>query len=243
MKNLIRSFIVICILLSACDQKKEKNNLRCRKTFYENGNIKVEGCFIRDSTKEGLFKRHYQSGQVAYEINYHDNKEDGLTTSYYETGKRKFVVHYADGVRIGAGIEYYESGTIKTYEVYNRKGASSFKIEYHEDGSIKKGMGPSVVDYSANKDTLNIGDVLKIEFIVATPKESKVRFQFYQDAATKEPSQYLKVSERDGYGTVVYEKKLDKKGTMNWGGTYVIQFDDHKHSEVKFKFVGFTMVK
>jgi hypothetical protein len=78
---------------------------------------------------------------------------------------------------------------------------------------------------------------------VATPKNSVVKFQFYDDVATKANSQYLKVSEKDGFGTTLYEKVIDKKGRMNWGGTYLIKFDDRKEKDIKFKFIGFSTVR
>jgi len=243
MKNLTGLFFAISLLLFACDQKKEKDNRRCRKTLWENGKIRAEGCFTGKSIKQGLFTKYFQSGQVESEINYHDNKEDGVCIGYYENGKRRFVVHYTNGVRIDAGVEYYENGAIKLYEVFNLKGVSTFKIDYLEDGSIKEGKGAPVIDYSVNKDTLNIGDVLKIDFMVATPKNSKVSFLFYEDATTKQNSQYLKVIEKENYGTVVYEKVLDKKGTMSWGGTCIVKFDDGKQKDVKFKFIGFSTVR
>jgi MORN repeat variant len=244
MKNLFWLFFAISFLLFACDQKKDnKNDLICQKTHWEDGSIKAEGCFTNDSIKEGLYKRYFRGGQLEYEINYHNNKEDGLWVNYYKNGKKHFILNYKNGLRSGSGLEYYENEAIKEYRVYNLKGGSGFEIDYLEDGSIKYIGGTPITWQSVNKDTLNIGDVLKIEFTVATPKNSEVTFQFYEDVATKRNAQYLQVSKKEGYGTVMYEKVLDKKGRMNWGATYLIRFDNRKEKDIKFKFIGFSTVR
>lgn len=248
MKNLIGLFFAFSFLLFSCSEKKENekrdnSDTVYHKTKWEDGSIKAEGYYINDSIKEGLFKRYYRGGKLEFEINYHKNKEDGLWIRYFENGMKQFVVHYKNGIRSGTGEEFYENGVIKEYRVYNLKGDSGFEIDYLEDGSIKDVIGAAVIDYSVNNDTLDRGDTLKINFIVATPKNSKVKFQFYEDAVTKQNSQYLAVNEKEGYGSVTYKKVLLKKGIMNWGGTTLIKFDNGKEKDVKFKFVGFTTVR
>jgi hypothetical protein len=194
-------------------------------------------------SRKDWYKTYYRSGKLQFEINYHNNKEDGVLTKYFENGMKQFVVILKNGIKSGAGEAFYESGAVKIYQVYNLLGSSVFEIDYLEYGSIKSVVGAAVVDYSVNKDTLDEGDTLKINFIEATPKNSKVSFQFYEDATTKQNSQYLEVIEKDGCGTAKYEKIMTKKETMDWGGTYLIKFDNEKEKDVKFKFIGYSTVR
>lgn len=215
-------FVLFTFLLLACDQKENKNGVY-KTVKWKNGNIQSEGYYVNDSIKEGLFKGYYQNGKLKYEANYHNNKPNGLTTQYFESGKKRSIATYKNGKRSGSGEGYYENGKIKWYQLSNRKGKARFEIDFLEDGKIKSVKGNPVVDTTFNQKNFRVGDTLKISFTVAIPSNSKVQFHIYGDMATKQNGNDLDINEKEG--TVKYEKVLDKKGIMKWGGEYLIKFD------------------
>jgi len=238
MKSVIKLFVLSFFLL-ACGEKKENRIIIRKTTKWENGNIRSEGFFINDSIKEGLFKRYYRSGKLEAEGYYHENKIVGTANKYFENGNKMNLVQYKDGIRSGFEEEYFEGGGIKLYQAYNRKGEGRFRLEFLENGKIKSVFGTPVVDYSTNRENFKVGDTLRIAFLVATPKNSKIQFHFYENFTTKQNGKDLEVNEKEG--SAKYEKVLDKTGVINWGGLYVIRFDNGEG--VKYECRGESIVK
>lgn len=243
MMRLVKILIVYFLLLG-CGDNKGSNNIVPKITRWENGKIRTEEYYVNDSIKEGTFKRYYQTGQLEDEVEYHSNKVKGQVISYYENGKAKHVIPYRNGKPWGIGWGYYENGAIKWYQVYrlfNHIGDAGFQIDYSEKGAIENVLGTAVVDLLANKDTLSIGDTLKISFQVALPKNSEGKLHFYENVARGENGIDLEINRQDGIAR--YQTILKEKGVLNWAGNYVIRFDDKKEKQVKFKFVGRTVVR
>jgi hypothetical protein len=199
MKISTRILFIYSFWFFACSQEK-KSYVVHKTSHWENGNIKSEGDFINDTIKEGLFTRHYKSGKLETEVNYHNNKRIGFLTMYFE------------------------SGAIKLYQWYNRQGKNRFGVHFREDGKIEGVSGYPVVDTIFNKNNYGIGDTLKMSFIVAIPKNSKVEFRFYEDYSTKKNQLLLQVNEKEG--TAKYEKIIHQKGVIKLGGMYTIKFNN-----------------
>lgn len=242
MKNSL--MMIFFALILACSDKRGDHRIVPRIFKWENGKIKAEEYFLDDSIKEGLFKRYYSSGKLQAETNYHLNKLNGWSIKYFENGKKEMAIFYTEGLPVGAGIGYYENGVIKWYQVYNslfnpKKGKVGFEIDYKEDGGIKQILGTPVIEYSANRDTLAVGDTLKINFTVATPPKSNTLLSFYEDFPSKKNLKVLQVNTREC--TSQYLHVVDKKGVINWGGIYIITFDSGP--DLKFKFQGVSLIQ
>lgn len=189
MKRLAKLFaflFTLWFLFLTCHEKKENakeenNEPVYHKAKWDDGSIKAEGYYVNDTIKEGIFKSYYRGGKLESQGMYHDNKREGLWIRYFENGKQQFVCQYKNGIRSGTGTEFNESGSTKTcqvYMAYHRKGESGFDIDYFEDGSIRQVSGAPVVDLLANKDTLEIGDTLRISFQGSLLRIAKVDFCF-----------------------------------------------------------------
>lgn len=242
----MRFLFFICLAIStlffACNEKKVNSEAVYHKTKWEDGSIKAEGYYINDTIKEGLFKRYYRNGKLEFEINYHGNKENGPYIKYFENEKKQFVFNYKDGLKSGVCTEYFDNGKPKffqVYKVFHPYEHPSFGIDFLKNGEIKMVHGEPVVDRLVNKDTLLVGDTLRIFFQVAVPDSSKVLLRFYEDVAAKTDSVELKVNTKEGIAK--YEKVVDKRGTMNWGGKYLIKLG--KKDRINFDFKGVSVVR
>ncbi len=241
MVRIVKLFILYSLLFG-CGEKKGSHKIDHKITRWDNGKVRTEQYFVNDSVKEGIFKKYYPTGQLEAEIEYHNNKANGQVVWYFENGRKKHVIPYRNDKRSGIGWGYYESGAIKWYQVYrlfNRIGDSGFEIDYSEKGAIKNILGAPVVDLLANRDTLNVGDTLKISFQVAVPNNSKAQLHFYESIVD---SNGIDLEINHTNGIAKYQKILEEKGVVDWGGICLIKFDS-KEKELKFKFVGKSVVR
>lgn len=254
-----------CALFTACNGKKEDNNSQpmMKTTKWEDGTMQSEQYFVNDSIKEGHFKKYYRSGKLEIEANYHENKIEGELIGYYENGNKKGVMKYFNGIPTGEAIDYFEDGKVadkmyyhegkavgevyyyhpngklKAYQGNNFKGEPKFAVEYSEGGGITAIKGNGVLDISPNETEFEVGDTLKVLFLVATPDKSEVQFQIYDDLGDTKNSKDLMVDHKDS--AVRYEKVFEKKGTIKWGGFYSIKFENGK--EEKYPFGGISVVR
>src|SRR5579859_5216339 len=222
-KTQMKYYIGLCLigfyfLVTSCNDKKDitENGKEVRKiTKWEDGSIQSEGYFINDTIKEGPFKKYYRSGKIEMEVNYHNNKRQGKT------------------------MKYFEDGTLKQYQANNLDGKAIFGIEYTKEGTIKSISGNGIVDISVNKTELQIGDTLKILFLLATPKKSSLQFEIIDDLRNSQSTKSLKIDER--LGEVRYARVFLKKGIVKWGGTYIIKFENGK--EQSYSYEGISNVR
>ena len=106
--------------------RKDKNGLKQGKwyTFYDNGNIRLEGTY-RDDLKDGYFKEYTESG-------------DFLKISKYAMGELQ-----PDAVEIAklqVRNEYYPDGKLKVSAMYRNEIPEGIRREYKPDGTIEKSV-------------------------------------------------------------------------------------------------------
>jgi uncharacterized protein len=102
--------------------RRDKNNLKQGKwfTFWDNGNIRVEGTY-KDDRKDGYFKEYAENGDLLTVSKYiNDVKQENaeeitkldIRNEYYPDGKIRASATYRDDVPEGIRREYNEEGRI-----------------------------------------------------------------------------------------------------------------------------------
>ena len=67
-------------------------------TAYENG------------VKSGPELHYYDTGELAFEVEFIDNIQQGVERHYYQNGQRRGEIAFQDGVKHGDMFSWYESG-------------------------------------------------------------------------------------------------------------------------------------
>ena len=106
------------------------------KQHYENGNLMAE-LSMSGFTMQGLSKTYYESGKLMSEMNYKDGEQDGLSKEYYESGKLKAETNYTKDKPVGVGKEFYEAGQIMQ-EIHYANGSPQTKKVFYENGKIRQ---------------------------------------------------------------------------------------------------------
>ena len=91
---------------------------------------------ISKGIKNGLEKIYYQSGALAYVVNYVDGKRDGILTWYDREGNKLADVSYKNGLMHGQERSYYKNGGIKHTMTYIDDKKEGFLKEYYDNGIL-----------------------------------------------------------------------------------------------------------
>jgi len=71
------------------------------RTYYDLKKTRLESeVFIHNGKKEGVYKRYYENGQVAIEINYINGKMNGIYKTYHSNGQLFQEGNYIDGKKV-----------------------------------------------------------------------------------------------------------------------------------------------
>jgi len=137
------------------------------KEYFPNKKLKTVGNFELSNQKnqqryikEGKFKAYYMSGELAYEVNYKDDKKnsnmiwydkdgniieimpykmgkrDGVEKRFYPNGALKYIVKYVDDKKEGKEKFFYQDGVLAEISNYKNNKREGYKIEYHPNGKI-----------------------------------------------------------------------------------------------------------
>lgn len=143
MKNILISFLVIffSLLLISCKSSTQKessnaNIFYIKQEFYNNGSLKIEDSFNKDSLRHGKYKKYYENGQLELEIEYENGQKHGYERSYYENGRLKSEHTYANGLTEGTYKFYYENGKIEMKGTYHNNKIHGFVENYYETGTV-----------------------------------------------------------------------------------------------------------
>ncbi|HNY07150.1 MAG TPA: hypothetical protein PLG86_03815 [Bacteroidales bacterium] len=127
--------------------RRDKNGLKqdLWKTFYENGNVCLEGTY-KDDKKNGYFKQYSTEGNLLEITKYVDDvlqveaaeivKLD-VKTDYYPDGKPKTVASYKNNIPEGVRREYSEEG--KVVAGYTFKNGVKMAEGIVDDEGVKDG--------------------------------------------------------------------------------------------------------
>lgn len=103
--------------------------------YYKNGNIQMTGTYAnkKGTLREGFFKYFFENGNVKSEGNYLKNEQNGKWKNYLENGTLDSEGEYVKGKKNGEWIWYSESGKICAKENYIKNKRSNYKF-FDEEG-------------------------------------------------------------------------------------------------------------
>ena len=108
------------------------------KTYYKYSNdLNEEGNLLDIYTKDGLWKKYYETGELNWTTNWDNGLENGPSVIYYRSGKIKGESNYRSGNKEGLSKSYYENGQLK-WVFNNKKGKRVGVMKfYYETGQLK----------------------------------------------------------------------------------------------------------
>jgi len=107
------------------------------KEYYDTGELADEMNY-KDNRLNGVAKTYYRTGVLFYEVNYQDGKRDGVQKVFYESGKLKNEFHRKDGMFEGSFTTYYESGVTESEGNYKNHEYDGLIRDYDENGTLKR---------------------------------------------------------------------------------------------------------
>jgi predicted esterase len=105
------------------------------KDYFENGQIQMDAfyssfdkkikegsqCNYRSNTKEGLYTKWFENGQVEYSANYKKGQTNGLAASWYKNGTKESEEHWLQG-QLNGEVKYWtEQGELQ-FDLYFNHG-------------------------------------------------------------------------------------------------------------------------
>ena len=122
---------------------ERKKNSGYYKSFYESGALKIEANYLKNELV-GLWKKHYENGQLEWLVNYEDGHREGVYKSFYDNGDLKTEGNNSRDKINGEEKRYlpnnilewkgnYRKGVLnKTWTKYNASGKKTDKIKFKE---------------------------------------------------------------------------------------------------------------
>ncbi|WP_264564488.1 energy transducer TonB [Flavobacterium sp. N3904] len=98
--------------------------------YYKNGSIQMTGTYTnkKGTFREGFFKYFFENGNVKSEGNYLKNKQNGKWKNYLENGTLESEGEYVQGKKNGNWIWYSETGKICANENYIKNKRINYKF-------------------------------------------------------------------------------------------------------------------
>lgn len=103
--------------------------------YYKNGNIQMSGTYVnkKGTLKEGFFKYFFENGNLKSEGNYLKNEQNGKWKNYLENGTLDSEGEYLKGKKNGDWIWHSENGKICAKENYIKNKRINYKF-FDEEG-------------------------------------------------------------------------------------------------------------
>lgn len=127
----------ICFLMSLLVLLSCNSNLETIETTDEDGYLIKYSRKKTDYAKDGLYTKHYPSGNLYEEANYLNDTLHGERKLYYENGKLEVLETYAHGMFISPYKKYYEDGQLKLEGFYENNMATGVWTRYYKNGKVK----------------------------------------------------------------------------------------------------------
>ncbi len=170
-------------------------------SFYENGNIQMEGSF-KDDLKDGYFKEYSENGDLIRISKYSDGQLQPeaseiqkleVQKEYYSNGNVKISAMFRNGIPEGIRKEYDSAGRIEKAQLF-KNGRIVGEGLVKEDGNRE---GPWREYYEEGQ--------LKAEGVYENDKPVGKWKYYYQDGKTEQTGNFTKQGKRDGTWKWYYE--------------------------------------
>lgn len=112
-----------------------KNRSYVEKSYYENGNIKMEQTFAHKKLN-GISTEYYENGKIKTQWEYKDGKLNGIAITYFENGEIEREQTYKDDVKNGLSRIYYPNGNLKSEAMIKGNKLHGASVLYDEKGNV-----------------------------------------------------------------------------------------------------------
>lgn len=113
------------------------------KTNFSTGELQSETNYrdgtrsdMRKGIKEGVEKNYYQSGKIAFQVNYVDDKRDGVLQWYDKQGNLLSQTPYKMGKLVGLDVSYFANQQIKHTVMYVDDQKEGLEKEYFNNNQL-----------------------------------------------------------------------------------------------------------
>ena len=124
----------ICLPQITFSEENNKNGIF--REHYDNGNLWAEETW-KDGKLNGLTREFYKSGELRGEWLYGDDELNGLGRTYYKTGQLQSETNYKNDKEDGVGREYYKNGQL-TREGEYKDGEYIKQKEFYANGWLRE---------------------------------------------------------------------------------------------------------
>jgi hypothetical protein len=94
---------------------------------------------LHNFIRNGLYKEHYDNGQLKHEAFYVNDKIDGEVKGWYESGELMLEEHYSKGIRCGNWKYFHENGLVYRIIQYNDKGQlDGYDTSFYSNGEKER---------------------------------------------------------------------------------------------------------
>ncbi len=102
------------------------------------GHRLVEGRYLDEGDKDGLWTYYYENGQKQSEETMDKGVRNGPSKTYYPNGQLKEKSHYSDGLLDGQYTRYYIDGALEAHGRFAEGERDGSSTTFHPDGETPK---------------------------------------------------------------------------------------------------------
>lgn len=237
-KKYIAILTVILGLIILLFYSKSKN-ARILEEYSPSGKlIKTHEYIIRygDTILQGKFVNYNERGIKIAEGQFIENEPNGICKYYYDDGKIESVF-YRKNSEISLEAHHYDpNGTVNQYTLYNDIGKTAFIIKFNKtavknyDGYATYPLNPYKLTNNKqveikNGEVLNVGDVIKYEYLLANIPNATRTFKIETDGVDN--SKIKRKIIKKAPTRVIIEEVLFKKGLNRIKAISQYRFNDN----------------
>lgn len=110
--NLVKNNIILSEDIPIIEEKAQNWG----RSFYKNGNVRIEVPFV-NGKKEGVYKKYYESGQLSTQERYINDRAEGERIHYAPDGSIEHASNYLNG-RLHGKMKIYDKGILTDERTY-----------------------------------------------------------------------------------------------------------------------------
>jgi len=102
------------------------------------GSYSEEYFVVKDSIKDGLYKRYFENGKLEISCDYKMGVIEGIKKRYSEKGYLEALETYKNGKMDGTYIVYHPDGSVKLKQIFIDDLLQGLSISYFQNGKMKE---------------------------------------------------------------------------------------------------------